>query len=53
MNLKSENMPKRFTDKLKDIYKTYKDKKNPPVPVKDIRDFLELSGIPLEEDDTK
>lgn len=41
-----------FIEKLKVIYQTYKDEKNPPVPVEDIREFLELSGITLEEDDT-
>lgn len=41
-----------FIDKLKDIYHEYKDDENPPVPVKDIREFLELSGIPIEDDDT-
>jgi len=40
-----------FNDKLKDIYQTYKDHENPPVPVKKIREYLELSGVSLEDDD--
>ena len=42
----------RFLDKLKTIYKTYKDDENPPVPIKEIKEYLELSGVELEEDDT-
>ena len=40
-----------FLDKLKDIYQTYKDDKNPPVPIKEIKEYLELSGIKVDEDD--
>jgi hypothetical protein len=50
MNLKDENMSKKFVDKLKDIYRRHKDEENPTVPVKDIKEFLELSGVPLEEE---
>ena len=50
MNLKDENMPKKFVDKLKDIYRRYKDEENSSVPVEDIKEFLELSGVPLEEE---
>ena len=39
-----------FDDKLKEIYKTYKDHDNPPVPVKKIKEYLELSGVSLDED---
>ena len=42
----------RLNEKLKDIYKAYKDEKNPPVPVKEIKEYLKLSGVELEEDDT-
>lgn len=41
-------MSMRFIDKLKDIYQTYKDYDNPPVPVKEIKEYLELSGVELE-----
>ncbi len=40
-----------LNDKLKDIYQTYKDEKNPPVPVKEIKEYLKLFGVELEEDD--
>jgi hypothetical protein len=40
-----------FNDKLKEIYQTYKDHKNPPVPVKKIKEYLKLSGVQLEEDE--
>lgn len=40
-----------LNDKLKDIYKTYKDQENPPVPVKKIKKYLKLSGVHIEEDD--
>ena len=45
-------MVMRLNEKLKDIYKAYKDEKNPPVPVKEIKEYLKLSGVELEEDDT-
>ena len=41
----------RLNDKLKEIYQTYKDHKNPPVPVKKIKEYLKLSGVQLEEDE--
>ena len=41
-----------LNDKLKDIYQTYKDHENPPVPVKKIKEYLKLSGVQLEEDET-
>ncbi len=40
-----------LNDKLKEIYHTYKDHKNPPVPVKKIKEYLKLSGVQLEEDE--
>lgn len=36
--------------KLKDIYFTYKDHPNPPVPLKTIKKFLEDEGIYLGEE---
>jgi hypothetical protein len=44
-------MLKRFDRKLKAIYYRYKDKKNPPVPVKKIKKYLELEGIKLDDED--
>ena len=41
----------KLDKKLKAIYYQYKDKKNPPVPIKKIKKFLELEGVPLDEDD--
>jgi hypothetical protein len=38
-----------LNEKLKDIYHTYKDHENPPVPVKKIKEYLKLSGVLLEE----
>jgi len=38
-----------LNEKLKDIYQTYKDHENPPVPVKKIKEYLKLSGVFLEE----
>lgn len=37
-----------LNEKLKDIYMTYKDHENPPVPLDTIKEFLELEGISLE-----
>ena len=37
-----------LNEKLKDIYQTYKDHENPPVPVKKIKECLKLSGVLLE-----
>jgi hypothetical protein len=44
-------MLKKLDKKLKAIYDQYKDQKNPPVPVKKIKKFLELEGVPLDEDE--
>ncbi|MDI9435695.1 MAG: hypothetical protein QM396_06785 [Euryarchaeota archaeon] len=44
-------MSTSLVEKLKDIYKTYKDHENPPVPVEKIREYLELSGVDIEEGD--
>jgi hypothetical protein len=35
-------------EKLYDIYLTYKDHENPPVPIDTIKEYLELQGISLE-----
>jgi len=45
------NMLKKLDKKLKAIYIKYKDQKNPPVPVKKIKIFLELENVPLDEDE--
>jgi hypothetical protein len=44
-------MLKILDKKLKDIYYEYKDRKNPPVPVKTIKKYLELEGVPLDEEE--
>ena len=44
-------MLKKLDKKLKAIYDQYKDQKNPPVPVKKIKKFLELEGIQLDEEE--
>ncbi|MDD3754528.1 MAG: hypothetical protein PHQ17_08240 [Methanobacterium sp.] len=38
-----------LNEKLKDIYQTYKDHKNRPVPVKKIKEYLKFSSVLLEE----
>lgn len=40
----------RLNENLKDIYLTYKDQKNPPVPIDTIKEYLELEGVSLEDD---
>jgi len=42
-----------LNDKLKDIYLTYRDQDNPPVPLKAIREYLELEGVELDESRNK
>jgi hypothetical protein len=44
-------MLKKLDRKLKAIYYKYKDKKNPPVPVKTIKKYLELEGVLNEDED--
>jgi hypothetical protein len=34
-----------LNEKLKDIYMTYKDHENPPVPIETIKEYLELEGV--------
>jgi hypothetical protein len=36
-------------EKLLDIYMTYKDHKNPAVPINTIKEYLKLQGISLED----
>ncbi|UTB33891.1 MAG: hypothetical protein NKF70_06800 [Methanobacterium sp. ERen5] len=38
-----------LNDKLKDIYLTFKDDANPPVPIDIIKEFLELEGVLLDD----
>jgi len=45
------NMAMTLSEKLKDIYVTYKDDEDPPVPVDSIKELLELLGVPLEDGD--
>lgn len=40
-----------LNEKLIDIYNTYKDDENPPVPIKKLEEYLKLEGILLDEDD--
>jgi len=42
-----------LNEKLLDIYMTYKDDSKPPVPIDTIKEYLELEGIPLEDDNKK
>lgn len=35
---------------LKKAYNRYKNDSKPPVPINHIREYLELEGIPLDED---
>ena len=40
-----------FDRKLKAIYYEHKDEKNPKVPLKTIKKYLELEGIKLDDED--
>jgi hypothetical protein len=42
-----------LNDKLKDIYLTYKDDVNSPVPLDIIKEYLELSGVEIDENNAK
>lgn len=42
-------MKTEFSKLLKKTYRQYKDEKRPPVPVKLIKEYLELEGIVLED----
>lgn len=39
----------KLDKKLLDIYMTYKDHDNPPVPLDIIKEFLELEGISIDD----
>ncbi len=39
-----------FDQKLKAIYYEHKDEKNPKVPLKTIKKYLELEGIEVDDD---
>jgi len=43
-------MSNELNDLLKKAYKCWKDIENPPVPIKTIKEYLELEGISLEAD---
>ncbi len=42
-----------LNEKLKDIYMTYRDQDNPPVPLDAIKEYLELEGVELDESENK
>lgn len=42
-----------LNEKLLDIYITYKDNENPPVPIETIKEYLELEGISLDDTQKK
>lgn len=50
MNLGDEKMSKELNNLLKKAYYLWKYVPNPPIPIKTIKEFLELEGISLEED---
>jgi len=38
-----------FKTLLKKTYDQYKDHENPPIPLNEIKEYLELEGVELEE----
>jgi hypothetical protein len=40
-----------LNEKFYDIYMTFKDHKNPPVPIETIKEYLELEGVLLNDED--
>ena len=40
-----------LNEKLLDIYITYKDNENPPVPIETIKEYLELEGVLSDENE--
>lgn len=42
-------MSEEFKTLLKKTYEQYKDHKNPPVPIAEIKEFLEIEGVELGE----
>lgn len=47
----SDKMSKEFKNLLKKTYLQFKDHKNPPVPLLEIKEYLELEGVNLEDND--
>lgn len=43
-------MSKELNELLRKAYQRYINDPNPPVPVATIKEYLELEGIPLEDD---
>lgn len=41
-------MSEKLNKLLIDVFNQYKDSDNPPVPIPEIKDFLELEGIELD-----
>lgn len=41
-------MSKELNSILKEAYDQYKDVSNPPVPIKEIKEYLELEGIEVD-----
>lgn len=39
-----------LNEKFYDIYRTFKDHKNPPVPIDTIKEYLELEGVFLDDE---
>lgn len=39
----------QLNDKLLNIYITFKNDENPPVPIETIKEYLELEGISLDD----
>jgi hypothetical protein len=42
-------MDEELNKLLKQAYDQYKDVKNPPVPIEEIKEYLELEGIEIEK----
>lgn len=42
-------MSNEFNDLLQQVYNQYKGYKNPPIPLLEIKEYLELEGVNLEE----
>jgi hypothetical protein len=52
-SLMGSNNMLNLNEKLKDIYMTYRNHENPPVPLDTIREYLELEGVELDESENK
>lgn len=42
-------MSEEFKNLLKKTYDQYKNDENPPIPLEEIKEYLELEGVELEE----